>query len=500
MKSRRDGLERGGFKRLMVASAVLALFGAGQPVLAQSFSQSASNNSTFPNNYLPFVGTPTSLNFGDDIVYIGNNGLGTFSALAGAVLNAGALSIANGGTGIGTVNFSGTNLGTSSPTRVELGGTSNRLEVGNWGVGTLTVQAGAVLDATVNAAACTAVGASCYSFIGNAAGSTGTLTITGAGSKVSTLRSFTVGQTAVQTLAVDGFEFGTPGGTTNAVVNVLAGGTLNTERASIAVYTAPAGGTEKANGTVLVSGAGSTWTATYNSVDNQVASITVGAGSGSTGSLTVSAGGKVLVDGRGGPGPNDFVNIGVNGGKGTVEVTGAGSAFDMLGVNTVLQVGRSGVTQDGLGSSFSVLAGATASALYFNVGRDGATGTVVIDGAGSKLSQVGVGTNQSPGSNGPAIRERRPQRRHRRHDRQRRRRVADLGRRLRWPRGARQPRLHPGQWRQFERQPDDHRGRLQGRNHLEHAQSRGRRTRQLQPLRQRRLRQRRQHVRCVDRQ
>ena len=135
----------------------------------------------------------------------------------------------------------------------------------------------------------------------------------------------------------------------------------------------------------------------------QAASFTIGSGSGGVGTLNVSAGGKVSVDGRGGPGPNDFVNIGVNGGKGTVEVTGANSAFNILGVNTVLQVGRSGVTQDGLGSSFSVLAGATASALYLNVGRDGAKGTVTIDGVGSKLSQVGVGTNQSPGSNGPAF-------------------------------------------------------------------------------------------------
>ena len=50
-----------------------------------------------------------------------------------------------------------------------------------------------------------------------------------------------------------------------------------------------------------------------------------------------------------------------------------------------------------------MLAGATAATLNFNVGRNGGTGTVTIDGAGSVLTMSGVGTNQSPRINGPAF-------------------------------------------------------------------------------------------------
>ena len=78
---------------------------------------------------------------------------------------------------------------------------------------------------------------------------------------------------------------------------------------------------------------------------------------------------------------------------------GIGSAVDVVGVNPVVNVGRLGASAQG---SFNVLAGATASALYLTVGRDGATGTMVIDGVGSQLNQIGVNSNPSP-NNGPAF-------------------------------------------------------------------------------------------------
>ena len=139
-----------------------------------------------------------------------------------------------------------------------------------------------------------------------------------------------------------------------------------------------------------------------NSIDNQAAGLTIGNGADGTGTVTVSAGGKLRIDGSAGPGPNDFLNIAVGGGKGTLTVTGAGSGVDVVGINTVLQVGRSGT---GAVGSFSVLAGATASALYTNIGRDGASGTMTIDGAGSTLTQSGVGGSQSfpPPTNGPGF-------------------------------------------------------------------------------------------------
>jgi T5SS/PEP-CTERM-associated repeat protein len=376
---------------LALAAAAALLFGAQTPAAAQSFTQSGAN-STSPNNLLPFVGNPSSLDFTGDTIFIGNSAAGSFSAIAGALLKADALSIANGNTGAGSVLFTG------AGTKAEFGGSGNRLEVGNWGVGTMTVSAGALVDATVNAAAC----GTCSTFVGNGAGSTGTLTVTGAGSELRTLRNFTVAQSSVFTQAASGFEFGTPGGTTNAVVSVMAGGSLRTEQAVVGSNNAsPDGlGTEKAFGTVAVSGAGSQWLLTHNSIDNLAAGLTVGSRAGGTGNVIVSDGGKLRIDGSAGPGPNDFLNIASNGGTGSLTVTGTGSSVDLVGFNTVLQVGRSGAGAQG---SFSVLAGATASTLFANIGRDAASGTMTISGAGSQLNQIGVGTNQSPGSNGAAF-------------------------------------------------------------------------------------------------
>jgi T5SS/PEP-CTERM-associated repeat protein len=380
------------FRRLAVASAATLLLGSGSQVLAQSFTQSGAN-STSPNNLLPFAGTPSSLDFGDDIVYIGNGALGSFSALAGALFNAGALSIANGGTvgSIGTATFDG------SGTKVELGANVNRLEVGNWGTGTLTVSGGALLDAAVNPGSCS----SCFNVIGNGAGSTGTLTITGAGSEVRTLRSFTVGQSAVFTVADSGFDFGTPGGTTNAFVNVLAGGKLDTQLGTVGSNNrSPDGnGSEKANGTVVVDGSGSQWTVRPNTINGQVAFMNIGVGVDGAGKVTVRNGGKLLVDNTGGPaGLGPGVNIGVNGGAGELTITGAGTTFDMTGFSSAIQAGASGVTGNG---SFSVLAGAKATATFLNVGRNGSTGTVLLDGAGSELTLSGLG-NYASGGIGPA--------------------------------------------------------------------------------------------------
>jgi len=386
---------------LAFAAAMLMAAQAQAQVPAPSFTQSGANSTSGNPSGLPFAGNPASLNFGTDTVYIANGAPGSFEALAGAVLQAGALSVANSGTGVGTFTATGINPGTGVRTQILLGGTNNRLEVGNWGTGTLTVSAGALLDATVNAAACSAPGASCFNFIGNAAGSTATLNVTGVGSEVRTLRGFIVGAPAVFTQAVDGFSFGTPGGTTNAFVNVLAGGKLSTQQATVGQgpTNAAALGTEKGFGSVVVDGAGSQWVANYNSIDNSAAGITIGNRVGGDGKVTVTNGGKLRIDGTGGPGPNDFLNIASNGGNGTLAISGIGSAVDVVGVNPVVNVGRLGASAQG---SFNILAGATASTLYLTVGRDGATGTMVIDGIGSQLNQIGVNSNPSP-NNGPAF-------------------------------------------------------------------------------------------------
>ena len=381
------------FATPLALAAVLAM-GAALPAQAQFFSSSGANN-TFPINLFPINPFASIFDFTGNTLSIGSTAPGSFAAMAGALLKGDALSIANGGTGSGAVTVTG------AGTRAELGGTTNRLEIGNWGTGSLTVSAGAVVDAGVNAAACTP-GASCRNYIGNGAGSNGSLTVTGVGSELRALRYFGVGQAAVFTQAHDGFDFGTPGGTTNAVVNVLDGATLRTQQVNVGQgpTNAAALGSERAFGTVVIDGASSRWLVAPNSIDNVAAGFTAGNGNGGNATVSVRNGGQLIVDGSGGPGPNDFINLGVNGGHADMTVSGIGSSVVVKGNSPVLQVGRSGVGGQG---SFSVLAGATASALFLNIGRDGASGTVLLDGAGSQINLIGVGTSaafSSIGSNG----------------------------------------------------------------------------------------------------
>ncbi|MEP7102530.1 MAG: PEPxxWA-CTERM sorting domain-containing protein [Burkholderiales bacterium] len=375
------------------AGMLLALsLATAAPAQAQFFNSAGANNS-YPTNLFPIDPNAPVLDFGSNTVGVGNSAPGSFSALAGSLLKAAGLQIGNGGTGNGSVAVTG------SGATMQLGGTaSNRLDVGSWGTGTLNVSGGGVVDAAVNAGSCGS-GSFCNSFIGNAAGSTATMNISGAGSEVRTLGFFGVGQSSVFTQAHDGFDFGTPGGTTNAFVNITNGGSLRSQNVSAGVgpTTAAALGTEKGFATIVVDGPGSQWIATRNTVNNTAAFFGVGSGLGGNATISVANGGKIVVDGTGGSATSfDAMNIGINGGVGSVSISGLGSSLQVMGNNPVINVGRSGATGNG---SLSVLAGATASALTMSVGRDGANGSVVIDGNGSQLNLVGVGT---PGTQGAA--------------------------------------------------------------------------------------------------
>ena len=368
-------------KFLAFAGALLLI--AATPARAQFYDFSGSA-STFPVEFFPIDKSVSTYDMRGNTLTVGASAPGSFSALAGSQLRVDQLTVANGGTGNGTVNVTGG--------RIDLGGTANRLEVGNWGVGAMTVSAGGIVDATGGAGGCAA--ASCRSFIGNAAGSTAALTITGAGSEVRALRNFTVGQAAVFA------GFGTAGGTTNASLSILAGGTLRTENATVAGGpTGPnATGTERVFSTVTVDGAGSRWLATRNTIDaNGVAFFSAGNGATSRAVINISNGGSLFVDGTGSVGAFDGINLGTGGGKVDVSVSGAGSSIGIASPNNVFQVGRSGV---GTQATLSLLAGGTSSAQLFFVGRDGATGTVLIDGAGSSANVTGVGV---AGVSGPAF-------------------------------------------------------------------------------------------------
>ncbi len=368
--------------RTLVCVGVVLLM-AATPARAQFYNFSGAVG-TFPTQFFPINTAVSTYDMRGNTLTVGSGAVGSFSALAGAQLQVDHLNIAEGGAGNGTVNVTGG--------RIDLGGANNRLQVGNWGNGSMTVSSGGVVDATVNASGCAA--ASCRSFIGNGAGSTAALTITGAGSEVRALRNLTVGQAAVFS------GFGTAGGTTNATLSILNGGLLRTENATVAGGpTGPnATGTERVFSTVTIDGAGSRWIATRNSIDaNGIAFFGAGNGATSQATINITNGGSLQVDGTASAGPFDAINLGTNGGKVDVTVSGTGSSIGITGLNNLIQVGRSGA---GTQATLSLLAGGTSSTQLFFVGRDGATGTVLVDGAGSTATVTGVGV---AGVSGPAF-------------------------------------------------------------------------------------------------
>lgn len=371
-------------RSLAWAVSIAALLGVSLPARAETqyydFDGSVFTN---PFNFFPIDKFASFYDFSGNTLDVGSSAAGSFSAFAGAWTKLDGLNLGDGGTGNGTANVSGG--------RIDLGGDTNRLQVGNWGTGSMTVSAGGLVDATVNAGACVL---HCYNFVGNAAGSTGTLTVTGAGSEVRTVRNFTVAEAAVYS------PFGTPGGTTNGFVNVLDGGSLRTEGAWIS--TGPQGpnalGTERTFATIVIDGPGSQWVVTRNSIDNATANFSAATSSNAQATINITGGGKLIVDGTGSVGPFDGINLGSNGGRADMTVSGVGSEVRIdHAANPFINVGRSGATGQG---SFNVLDGASASAMLVSVGRDGALGTMLIDGSGSLMTLSGVGT---PGVSSTAV-------------------------------------------------------------------------------------------------
>lgn len=378
-----------------LALAAAALLAAHLPAQAQYYDYSGVVL-TSPTDLFPVNVFNAALDLRPNMLFVGVGAPGSFSVFAGADLQANNLVLGTSGTGNGSFSVEG-NYESNTSALVELTGSGVRLDVGSWGTGLLTVKQGALLDASVDTAAC---GIGCFNIIGNGAGSNGTLRIEGSGSEVRLL-SLTVGQTSVFTTAGgSSADFGTPGATTNAFIEVLAGGTLRSQNSVVANNNAaPNGqGTEKANGTVTIDGTGSQWVVGRNTLNNSAALLTIGNGVGANGLVTVSNGGKLRIDGTGSSGPNDGISIGTTG-KGKLVVTGAGSQVQTGGVNHFINVGASSSTGEG---TFEILAGASASTLYLNVGRNGGNGTMTLNG-GAQLTQSGVGTNQSAGANGPAF-------------------------------------------------------------------------------------------------
>jgi len=234
----------------------------------------------------------TWTNSGD--LYVGYQGTGTLAVADGGLVTAKTLwaslsslsgngKIAVGGAVLdGDLVFDSTHgltqtvaFGTGGTLDLNVDGTG-RLGVGYKGTGTLRIADGRAV-------------ASVFGYLGYCSGSTGTATVTGAGSTW-TSRVLYVGYSGTGTL------------------NIEAGGQVSSTYGRLG-YMPDGGGTGAATGTATVTGAGSTWT---TSGDFYV-------GCSGTGTVNVEAGGQVS---------NTSGYLGVQSGStGTATVTGAGSTW-----------------------------------------------------------------------------------------------------------------------------------------------------------------------------
>lgn len=250
--------------------------------------------------------------------------------------------------------------------------TNGMLVVGGSGVGAFTVQNGAVVS-TVD------------SYVGHLAGSNGTATVTGTGSQWNNSGSSTVG------------NLGT------GVFNVLNGADVTVTSHTFV------GADSTGNGTINISGAGSTWTTGVLTVlGGSIASTAGGTGTinvsnggnytahnlmvlgyrtGGTGNFNVSSGGTVTVDGT----ANVYLGFFADN-TGSITIDGAGSVWNATSSGEMVIGGNTsapGVGNGGTGT-VSVLNGGALNmqgALFLGRGQSsGGNGTLNVSGAGSAVS------------------------------------------------------------------------------------------------------------------
>ncbi len=344
----------------------------------------------------------------------GSSSTGSLTVDNGSFLSLARLSF-GAGSGVGN----GTGLITGSGTQVQLlsvgnFGQTQRLLVGDWGNGQLTVSAGALLSTRGNQAPCLLAFHYCDTFVGAAAGDNATLNVTGAGTQVLIGQNLYVAQPGLAILGLDGYTYGTPGGTTRGTVNVTGGALLSTDRATIGPrhWSTNATGFERNIAEVNVSGAGSRWLVTGGQAVLNHATGAVGEGqagiitandSNAWATIRVSDGGVIELNG-----PNDtisYVNLtnggtsrsGLAGGRTDMVITGAGSQLLFSSEAGVLNLAR----QRGTANLLVTDGGSVDGLWYSAVGRDGATGVLTIDGASSWVrlnSRASAVANQPSGT------------------------------------------------------------------------------------------------------
>jgi T5SS/PEP-CTERM-associated repeat protein len=343
---------------------------------------------------------------------VGNSGTGTLTVQSGGQLSANLLSLGSGPTGSGTVNVIGTGAGNPAQTTVNLAGpspTSNapNLDIGAQGTANMTVSNGAIVNYAVGNANCATAG--CGTFVGNGAGSTAHVTLTGTGTTMNLATGLVVGNAGVFT------NFGTPGATTNATMLIQNGATLNTYQGTVSngFGGGSALGTEHTIANVTVDGTGSTWNIARNASNGTQAQLTVGRITNATGTVDVTNGGRITITGsRSNPLTDNTMpgiamggTVASAGGSATINVSGAGSAIVINGDTGFINLGRNaGAATLNITGGGQVLGGTSNGLVNLNIARMGSTGTLNVDGVGSQLTLSGVcGVNTGCDGNGAFI-------------------------------------------------------------------------------------------------
>jgi T5SS/PEP-CTERM-associated repeat protein len=279
---------------------------------------------SFPGNIMQLTSGGVAVDSGGQLVATSGSkvstpgqlsvGNGSLTAQAGGIIDASVARIGDGGSGSALVTGAGSqmNIGAQFGEGMSVGF--------GGGTGLLNIQNGGVVSPS-----------STTSYIGSAAGSTGTVNVTGAGSRL-VLDSVWQDDLAI-------------GGGVSGLLNILDGGFVTNRQSFV---DASPGGTA----TVTVSGAGSTWQ--MDSLRMFRGSVNIQAG----GQATMSSGGTI---GESGPGTS------------TVTVSDAGSQLN--GGVTV------GFHSTGV---LNVLAGGNVTGSASSIGfGDGANGTATVGGSGS---------------------------------------------------------------------------------------------------------------------
>jgi T5SS/PEP-CTERM-associated repeat protein len=281
-------------------------------------------------------------------VGIGNHGSGSVSVSGGASIkntatnNGFLVGAQNGGSGSLTVSGAGS-------TAEALG---SFFEIGFRGTGTAVVENGGTLIAKHGL------------WVGEHAGANGTLTVKDAGSSAEITNYMSVGMSGTGTVNVENGA--------KLEVKDLKSGTDS--GADLGRY---AGG----NGTLNISGAGS--------LVEFAAGSYVGIGTEGTGALNITNGGTLKIAGTIPGDPDDYRDVldlgDFAGSSGSMTIDGAGSTALISGNVIVGDRGTGSISITNGGKMIIDAAGE-----YLGVGDDGGNGTVTIDGVGSALQVVGV--------------------------------------------------------------------------------------------------------------